>query len=131
MARFCARVIAHGRQASARPRHPKRIPRLPATVQTATAGQPAWAPAVSCQQLKPLALLAQDATLSTLNILVILSIPSILSQLMGLGRTGAGGESAARAVGEEDGGQGLASASRPQPGGSHVAGQQLREGPVS
>ena len=39
MARFCARVIAHGRQASARPRRPKRIPRLPATVQTATTDQ--------------------------------------------------------------------------------------------
>ena len=77
MARFCARVIAHGRQASARPRRPKS------------------------------------------------------GQLTGLGRTGAGGESAARVVGEEGGGQGLASASRPQPGGSRVAGQQLRERPVS
>ena len=107
MARLCARVIAHGRQASARPRRPKRIPRLPATVQTATTDQPALAPAVACQQLKP------------------------LSQLTGLGQTGAGGESAARAVEEEGGGQGLASASRPQPGGSRVAGQQLRERPVS
>ena len=104
MARFCARVIAHGRQASARPRRPKRIPQLPATVQTATTDQPALAPAVACQQLKP--------------------------QLTGLGRTGAGGESAARVVGEEGGGLGLASASRPQPGGSRVAGQQLRERPV-
>ena len=101
MARFCARVTAHGRQASARPRRPKRIPQLPATVQTATTDQPALAPAVAC-----------------------------LSQLTGLGQTGAGGESAARVVGEEGGGLGLASASRPQPGGSRVAGQQLRERPV-
>ena len=80
---------------------------------------------MACQQLKPLAPVVQDAALN------ILSIPSILSQLTGFGRTGAGGESAARVVGEEGGGQGLASASRPQPGGSRVAGQQLRERPVS
>ena len=89
---------------------------------------------MACQQLKPLAPLAQAATLSILSILsilAILSIPSILSQLTGFGRTGAGGESAARVVGEEGGGQELVSASRPQLGGSRVAGQQLRERPVS
>ena len=124
MVQFCAGVIAPGAQAGARRRQ------IPARVETATRGQQsAWAPVVACQQLQPLAPLAQDATL---NILPALMTVSILSKLTGLGQTGAGGESAARAVEGEAQGRGLAGASRPQlMGGGRVVGQLVRERTVS
>ena len=125
MVQFCAGVIAPGAQAGARRRQ------IPARVETATRDQQsAWAPVVACQQLQPLAPgCHQDATL---NILAALMTVSILSKLTGLGQTGAGGESAARAVEGEAQGRGLASAFRPQlMRGGRVVGQRVRERTVS
>ena len=123
MVQFCARVIAPGIQANAKPRRPKK------------------------SHSKPLCLapLAQGATVSIHSILKILRILGTLrtlTQLMGLGQTGAGGEGAiilsnlihfhplsggegaARLVVEEAQELELASAPHPQMGAGHVTDQR-------
>ena len=126
LVQLCARVIAHGTLASAKPRLPKKSSSRPIG----------------------LASLAQGATLSihtifsTLEILRILGTLRTLTQLMGLGQTGAGGEGAiilsnlihfhplsggegaARLVVGEAQELELASASHPQLGAGHVTDQR-------